>query len=674
MIIIFISFLHSKSQNFKNSNLPIIIITTDIDKKTGKPAEIPDEPKVLGNMKIIYHPDGSRNYLTDSNKIEFINYKGRIAIELRGSTSQNLPKKPYGFETRKEDNITNNNVSLLGMPEENDWVLNNLPFEPGLIRDFLSYNLYADMGYYSPRTVYVEVVVNGDYKGIYLLTEKIKVDKNRVNIIETDKNDNTYPDVTGGYITKADKTTGGDPVAWTMESYFMNVSYIHDTPEPDSITSAQHDYIKKVFFDLQSAITSKNASIVDGYPSMIDVLSFIDYMIISELSSNADAYQLSTYFHKDRLGKLKAGPVWDFNLTYGNDLFIYGLNRSFTYVWQFDNNSNNGSKFWKDLFDDPLFNCYLSKRWKELTAPGKCLNKNIIYNKIDSVHAIIAEAADREQQRWGTVGNLDNNISSMKNWILTRMTWLNSKLCNFEACTNVETPKLVISKINYHPLKDGDFSSSDLEFIEIVNNSAKNTDLTGIFFSGLGITYSFPANTTLESGKKLYLANNDSVFKVYYGFVPFGKYKKDLSNKSEKLILSDAFGNIIDYVNYFDSIPWPEEADGNGYYLMLKDLNLDNSLASSWIASNKKLTSIGTFEPERVTMYPNPAKSYVKLQFTHAIPDNYTIIDMFGNIVGTGVLKSSSEFIDIQTLNKGIYILKLNFDNSDNTYFKLIKE
>ncbi|MDZ7614100.1 MAG: hypothetical protein U5K51_10725 [Flavobacteriaceae bacterium] len=84
--------------------------------------KFPDDPKVLASMKIIYHPDGSRNYLTDQNTPEFLNYDGRIGIELRGSSSQALPKKPYGLTTLKSDNTSNNNVSILGMPKENDWV------------------------------------------------------------------------------------------------------------------------------------------------------------------------------------------------------------------------------------------------------------------------------------------------------------------------------------------------------------------------------------------------------------------------------------------------------------------------------------------------------------------------------------------------------------------------
>ena len=102
--------LLSVAQTFTDSNLPIVVIETDGH------VNIPDEPKVLGTMKIIWHQDGSRNYLTDINNPEFLNYDGRIGIEIRGSSSQMLQKKPYGLETLQADNVTNNNVSILGMP------------------------------------------------------------------------------------------------------------------------------------------------------------------------------------------------------------------------------------------------------------------------------------------------------------------------------------------------------------------------------------------------------------------------------------------------------------------------------------------------------------------------------------------------------------------------------
>ena len=112
--ILFLFTFISFAQSFTSSNLPIVIINTDINQNTGQPGEIPDDNKIGATMKIIFRTDGSRNFISDANIKENLNYSGRIAIEKRGSSSQTLSKKPYGLTTLKEDNITNNNVEILG--------------------------------------------------------------------------------------------------------------------------------------------------------------------------------------------------------------------------------------------------------------------------------------------------------------------------------------------------------------------------------------------------------------------------------------------------------------------------------------------------------------------------------------------------------------------------------
>ena len=193
--VLFFSF-NSSAQTFTDSNLPIVSITTDNNPNTNLPLDILDDPKILATMKIIKRPDGTRNYLTDINTPTFLNYNGRIGIEIRGSSSQTLPKKGYGLTTLKADNTSNNNVELLGMPSENDWVLNGIAFDPSLIRDYLSYNLSRQIGNYATRTAYCEVVINGEYKGLYILQEKIKAGTDRVNVLKIGTSDISSPNVT----------------------------------------------------------------------------------------------------------------------------------------------------------------------------------------------------------------------------------------------------------------------------------------------------------------------------------------------------------------------------------------------------------------------------------------------------------------------------------------------
>jgi hypothetical protein len=652
-----------------------VIINTDIDPNTGQPLEIPDEPKVLATMKIIYHPDGSRNYVSDQNNPDFLDYNGRIGIEIRGSSSQVLPKKSYGLTTLQDDNVTNNNVEILGMPKENDWILNSFAFDPSMLRDALSYNLARNIGNYSTRLVYCEVMVNGDYVGLYTIMEKIKIDGDRVDILKLTTSDNSLPAVTGGYITKADKNTGGDPIAWTMPSYsgpWANVDYIHDQPKPEDITTQQHNYIYNYFTAFQQTMTSGNSSLVNGYPSKIDIPSFIDFMIINELASNADAYQYSTFFHKDRGGKLRAGPIWDLNLTYGNDLFLWGFDRSRTDVWQF-NYENRGSKFWKDLYDHPTFKCYLAKRWNELVSPGEPLNYTVIAIQIDAIVSWIAEATVREEQRWGTIGNHASHIAEMKTWLQTRIAWLNQNLSNYQNCANPLVPELVITRIHYHPLDEQGFDENDLEYIEILNNSGETVDLTGIYLKELGVSYQFPPNTLISPFEFIQLASNVAAFEQFYGMVPFGQYTRNLSNKSHKLLLSDPFGNIIDEVQYFDSAPWPEEADGEGAHLKLISPDLDNSLAENWVASTDPLLVLSERRHQtQVLLFPNPAASVCIIESDNLI-QSIILTDIFGKtIFKVQKIQSQTHTINVGKLEPAIYLLITGFENGSKTMSKLV--
>ncbi|WP_246282601.1 CotH kinase family protein [Flavobacterium agri] len=651
------------AQNFTDSNLPIVIINTDINPNTGQPTEIPDDPRVLATMKIIKHPDGSRNYMTDQNNAAYLNYNGRINIEIRGSTSQLLEKKPYGLTTLLADNVSNNNVSLLGMPSENDWVLNSFAFDESLIRDYISYNLARAMGNYAPRIQYCEVVVNGDYRGLYLLQEKVKSDSNRVNIVKITDADNAMPNLTGGYITKADKTTGDDPVAWNMASYNGDVAYIHDLPKPEDVTAAQDTYIHGQFSSLQLVAGAGNSTITNGFPSKIDIPTFVDYMISSELASNVDSYQFSTYFHKDRGGKLRAGPIWDYNLTYGNDLGE--PSRSGYDVWQFDNDDNTGSKFWKDLFDNPTFKCYLSKRFHDLTQPGQPLRHQSLVALIDETVALISEAEAREDQRWNSIWNWTAEIDDLKTWLNSRITWMTNHLGAYTACSNVAVPQLVINRINYNPSTSSQFPvSNDQEFIEIKNAGSTTVTLTGIYFSQLGISYQFPNNSTLAAGQSAYIASNMTTFQSRYGFAAFGQFTRNLSNNSQKLMLSDAWGNVIDLVEYDDESPWPN-ADGNGSYLQLISTSLDNSLASSWMASS---ASLGTqdFAIASLVLYPNPVRNIFTVNSSARI-DGVQVFDSLGRIVKSTTANSETVEVDANDLVQGVYLVKITSGHASKT-------
>ena len=256
-------------------------------------------------MKVIWGE--GINHVDDTS----FNYDGQIGIEIRGSSSQSFPKKQYGLETQNSDS-SNNNVSLLGMPEENDWILSAPYTDKSLIRNILAYTLSNQMGFYAPKTQLCEVVINGEYVGVYVLTEKIKRDENRVDISSLNEDDNDGDEVTGGYIVKIDKLTGTncDNIFYTG---IEDVRIQYEYPECDEITESQMEYINGYVSDFEDALYSEEfADPSLGFRKYIDVESYINMFICVEMSKNVDGYDLSTFLNKDREsvgGKLRFGPI-----------------------------------------------------------------------------------------------------------------------------------------------------------------------------------------------------------------------------------------------------------------------------------------------------------------------------------------------------------------------------
>jgi CotH kinase protein/Lamin Tail Domain/Secretion system C-terminal sorting domain len=650
------------AQTFTDSNLPIVLINTDGGLDIG-------DSDILGNMKVIYRGTGQRNYVTDQDSLQYLNYDGRISIKIRGSSTEILQKKQYKVSTIKADNVTNNNVVLLGMPSDNDWIFNAMGFDPALIRDYLCYNLSRQIGEYASRTVYCELIVNNVFKGLFVLQEKIKQGKNRVNIMKMAATDNNLPNLSGGYIVKADHSS--DPVILTMPSYVTSepVFYYNEYPKPGTATAQQDVYIDTVLQQLARAAHVGNVSLETGYPSVIDIPSFVDYMIISELSSNSDSYQYSTYFHKDRNGKLRAGPVWDNDLTFGNDLFFWGLDRSHTDVWQFGNGDNEGSEFWFDLFNSKEFRCCLYKRWMELTQPGAPLNYLSISNFIDKTIAWISEAAARNRALWFTVDQQYNtdltddystDIAKIKSFVQTRISWINSYLqSSTSGCPVPTLPPLVITKINYSPKATIDFpSSNDLQFIEITNTGNSTVNLTGDYFKGTGFGYQFPAYSEIFPRSSIMLSSNPAVFMTKYGFSPFGQFTRNLDNTGEPLILADGFGNVIDSVFYSNQSPWPD-ADANGYYLTLIDPLSDNSVGTNWTATEDVITSVGKVENnQNVIIYPTPVKNSLTVESSVNI-NRLLLFDFQGSLLQTININEGKYSLEMSSYSSGLYIIEV---------------
>ena len=646
---------------FQSSNLPIVILDTNGN-------DIPTEPKIPATIKIIKRPNNERNYMSDVNNSDYIDFEGPIQIEIRGASSTIFSKKQYAFTTFDESG-NKDNVKLLGMPKENDWILNGIAFDTLFMRDFLSYKLSNLVGQYASEVHYCELVLNDEYKGIYMLLEKLKADDSRIDIKKINVDDNTLPNLTGGYISKADKIEGEEILAWELPNYGgFNTQYALEHPKPDEISSEQQNYIENIFRELDDKSLNPNIAFSESYQSLIDIPSFVDFILLNELASNADAYQFSTFFHKDRRGKLRAGPIWDFNLTYGNDLFWWGFDRSKYDVWQLTY-GNLGSKFWQNLWTNPLFNCYLAKRWGELTSSGQPLSENEIFELINQIASLITEAVNRQALQWGVNVEFDNRINNLKSFISQRINWLSSELNDTSLCDQISTPPLVISKIHYHPPQSDD---GDYEFIEITNNSSTTLNTTGVYFGGLGLSYQFPPGSSIMPNQSVILANNADVFSSLYGFSPYDEFSRKLSNNSEEIKLLDSFGNLIDLVKYNDDAPWPTAADGDGAFLVLNSLSDDNSIGSNWSASlDYNTLTVSENIDNQLFVHPNPFTNFVYVSLTNGkVIEKINVYNLTGKLVSSFNSERSRELFSLTNIPVGIYFIEVI--SGSNFYSKQI--
>jgi hypothetical protein len=440
LLLLIFSFCFSTSfvvaQTFTSSNLPLVFINT-----YGQ--SIVNEPKINANMGIIWNGPGKRNNYTDPKN----NFNGYIAIETRGSSSQDFPKKSYGFETKTADRL-DLNVSLLGLPEENDWILYAPYTDKTMIRDVFTYTMDAAMGHYSPRCRFVELFINNVYQGVYVLMEKIKRDKDRVNVTKLLTTDNTGDNLTGGYIIKIDKTTGSSGSDGWYSAYTNNTNktyYQYHYPKADEITSYQKTYIKGYVDKMESALYNNKFTGAGNYHEFLNDTSFVDFMIINEMAKNVDGYRLSSYLFKDRKGLMNCGPIWDFNLTYGNCNYRDGwLTNNFQYQVDFTGDGWQNPFWWPQLMKDPAYVLKLKRRWTSIRK--KEFSNERINFVTDSLVNLLSEAQVRNYQRWsGVIGHYiwpnyyvgptyASEITWMKDWLDKRLAFLdNAWYYNFTA-------------------------------------------------------------------------------------------------------------------------------------------------------------------------------------------------------------------------------------------------
>ncbi len=368
-------------------------------------------------------------------------------FHVRGQSSASYDKKPYRLELR-DANSDDRDCVLLGMPSESDWVLHS-PFpDKALIRNAFVYSLGAELGMAAPRGKFVEVYLNtagrpleaGDYQGVYLLVETIKNQKNRLNLQQLEPTDTMLPALSGGYIFKFEWRVMDIEQTLTCPAGDYCWNYL-EVSDPKPWVTEQHDYLAGYLRQLVDALHSAApADPTTGYPAFLDTASFVNQVIVHELTRNLDAYTRSQYFYKERDGKVTAGPFWDYDLiagvgTSGNtpNIALEGFQYESSAMRFMDT-----ADWFPLLIAEPTFHAALVTRWQELRAT--LLSDAQITARIDGLAAGLAAGAARNFTKWPilttqrigffetpVVETWEGQVAAMRDWLIGRAAWLDTQ-------------------------------------------------------------------------------------------------------------------------------------------------------------------------------------------------------------------------------------------------------
>lgn len=368
-------------------------------------------------------------------------------FHIRGQSSASYDKKPYRVELR-DATSSDRDCVLLGMPSESDWVLHS-PFpDKALIRNAFVYSLGADLGMPAPRGKFVEVYLNaaprpleaGDYQGVYLLVETIKNQKDRLNLQQLEPTDTTLPALTGGYIFKFEWRVMDIEQTLTCPAGDYCWNYL-EVADPKPWVQEQHDYLAGYLRQLVDALHSATpADPATGYPAFLDTASFVNQVIVHELTRNLDAYTRSQFFHKERDGKVVAGPLWDYDLIAGVGTSGNTENLSLE-GFQYESSAmrfTDTADWFPILLAEPTFHAALVTRWKELRLT--LLSDAQITARIDGLAAGLAAGAGRNFTKWPiltterigffetpVVETWEGQVAAMRDWLLGRAAWLDTQ-------------------------------------------------------------------------------------------------------------------------------------------------------------------------------------------------------------------------------------------------------
>ncbi len=417
------------------THLPIIKIDT-------KGVEIPGVPYYVEGYKHSQYTlaaDGSETITATADIIDGeennhpsddASLSSNIRIKIRGNTSRHFDKKPYLIELINPDG-SNNNQSVMGMAAHHEWVLHGPFLDKTLIRNYMWYNISGQIMDYAPNVRFCELILNGEYQGVYLMTETITAGNEgaRLNISTTEKG-NTF----SGFILRCDRGSGSDikniePLSiYTLRTERkINIVY----PGLSNLTEDLARKIELDFSAFEKAIHSYDFDDEEGYKGNIDIDSFVTYFIINEVSLNRDAGIYSTYIYKDMDRKYKM-CVWDFNNALDNFELTENTTDGFATV----------ERLWFNrIIQDKDFTKAIINRYRELRKT--VLSDDYLNSFIDDTIEWLGPAIDRNYGRWGysfeeeydrlvpserNPRNYDEAVTQMRNCLNDRLSWMDDNI------------------------------------------------------------------------------------------------------------------------------------------------------------------------------------------------------------------------------------------------------
>lgn len=455
--------LLNKNVKIEQTNLPIVFITTG-----GRMILMDDY--ILAQMKIIHNGEGSPNYAdTVSHPGQRIDYEGHIALKYRGNSSfNNSDKKPMAFRTLASNVLPANGglkekVKILGMKKDNKWCFIAPWCDETMFRDVLTFELGRGWFDWVPDARLCEVIMDGTYYGVYVLCERMSGGKHRMNLNTPGEDDG---DLTGDYHISVDHgyspnhyyTSKHHPwqsLDGSQVATWYNIKYEYKDPDyeefaelPTGTLQALHSEIDK----MEDSFMADNwLDEEEGYRSRIDVMSFIDYMLATELSMNIDGYRLSTHFYKRSEQRRQTEGIdprwklslWDFNIAWGNANY-YGGER--TDQWQYMMNIYYQGDdcpvpfYWYRLLQDEAYMKSMKERWRDYRESTHATQK--IMATIDSLSTLLKAggATMRNEQAWGMFDrsgiwplpyyaeNYDDAVSYLKDWTQQRLHFMDKQL------------------------------------------------------------------------------------------------------------------------------------------------------------------------------------------------------------------------------------------------------